>query len=135
MLIEIKRGADNPNSVPSLVYIDKIFECHGMEPARINPVNPGHPCIIAGEYEMVKTMSPHLKYETPEINNPPPGRSDIRWHIANWPKNILGCMAVGDDADVDVVSNSRDAFEKLMVKMDVAWARGEKITAVYTDPQ
>lgn len=135
MLVEIKRSADDRNSVPSKVYVDGQFECHGMEPARTSPVHPGHPCIIAGTYDMVRTHSPHLGYVTPEIRNPPPGRSEIRWHVANFPKDILGCMAVGDGADTDVVSNSKIAFNKLMALLNQAWDKGEKITAVYTDPQ
>lgn len=133
MLVEIKRDKDDPNSVPSKVYVDGQFECYGMEPARTNPAVAGHPCIAAGTFEVTRAYSPHLKYVTPHVLNVP-GRTEIEWHIANFPKQILGCLAVGTVRKVDEVDNSRTAFEKLMTLLNTAWDAGEKVTAVYTDP-
>lgn len=134
MIVEIKRGKDDPNSVPSQVFIDGVFECFGMEPARTHPFHEGHPCITAGTFKVVRNLSPHLHYITPELVNVP-GRSDIRWHIANFPKDILGCLAVGTTRATDMVLHSKVAFKALMDKLNTAWDNGEDITAVYTDPQ
>lgn len=132
MIVDVFRGSDDPNSVPSKVSVNGIFQCYGLEPARINPVHPGHPCIPAGEYDVIITLSPHLGYETPELLNVP-GRSDIRWHVANYPKDVLGCLAVGETRSVDFVGNSKAAFEALMTKLATRLP-GEKITARYHDP-
>lgn len=133
MLIEIKREKDDPNSVPSQVFVNGNFVCYGMEPSRTKPVHEGHPCILAGRFVVVLTLSPHLHYVTPELLRVP-NRSNIRIHIANFPKEILGCLAVGTDRAKDEVLHSRDAFNKLMNLLQPAWEKGEKIEAVYTDP-
>ena len=134
MIVEIKRDPDDPHSVPSKVYVNARFQCFGMEPARVNPVHAGHPCISAGTFKLERTKSPHLHYITPELLNVP-GRSDIRWHIANFPKDILGCLAVGKTRKADFVGESAAAFEELMKVLDAAWDAGEEITAIYTDPE
>jgi hypothetical protein len=134
MLVEIKRDRDDPRSVPSQVYIDGAFFCYGLEPARTNPVHDGHPCIDAGTYKVRRSMSPHLNYVTPEVLEVP-GRTAIRWHIANYPKEVLGCLAVGTTRLADFVGNSTTAFRALMKILNAAWDRGEEVTAVYSDPQ
>lgn len=133
MLIEVRRKKDDPNSVPSDIFVNGVFVCYGMEPSRTKPVHEGHPCILPGRFVVVLTLSPHLRYVTPELLRVP-NRSNIRMHIANFPKDILGCLAVGTKFDADEVLHSRDAFDKLMTLLQPAWDRGEKIEAVYTDP-
>lgn len=133
MLVEIKRDKDDPNSVPSKVYVDGQFECFGIEPSRTKPVHEGHPCIKAGTFVVRRSWSPHLHYMTPILLNVP-DRSDIRWHIANFPKDILGCLGVGTVRKTDEVDNSRVAFDKIMTLLNVAFDAGEEVKAVYTDP-
>jgi|SRR5579864_696856 len=128
--VEIKRLWETSNSVCGEMWIDDEFQCYTLEPARRNPVNVGHPCIPAGTYKVVLTMSPHLKYVTPELLNVP-GRTDIRWHIANYPKDVLGCVAVGQTHSTDFVGKSVNAFHDMMAKLNLP---GHVITAVYTDP-
>lgn len=111
------------------MWIDGVFQCYTLEPARVNPVNPGHPCISAGTFKVVLTKSPHLGYVTPEVLDVP-GRTAIRWHIANFPKDMLGCTAVGTMKAVDAVWNSAVAFHRMMDKLALA----DSITVTYTDP-
>jgi hypothetical protein len=134
MIIEIKRDPDDLHSVPSKVYLDGAFFCYGLEPARIDPVHAGHPCIQAGTFKVVRTKSPHLGYVTPELLNVP-GRTDIRWHVANYPKDLLGCLGVGTSRLKDFVGNSKVAFDSMMKIFNRAWDAGEEITAIYTDPE
>ena len=134
MVVEIKRDADDARSVPSKVYVNGTFECYGLEPARVNPVHTGHPCIAAGTFTAVRNRSPHLGYITPELLDVP-GRSDIRWHIANYPKDLLGCLGVGTSRAQDFVGNSKIAFESLMKLLNAAWDAGEEVTAIYSDPE
>src|SRR5580700_3380387 len=100
MQVEIKRLWETPRSVCGEMWIDGQFECFTLEPARVAPVNPGHPCISAGTYRVILTRSPHLGYVTPEVLDVP-GRTDIRWHIANKPEEVLGCAALGEKHALD----------------------------------
>lgn len=114
MHIQICRKWETSLSVcGELTIVDNSFKCFTIEPSRYTPVHPGHPCIISGLYPVKLTMSPHLGYMTPEILNVP-GRSDIRWHIANKPSDLKGCAGVGSERAKDWVSHSGNTFEALM---------------------
>ena len=74
------------------------------------------------------TMSPHLGYFCPEVLNVP-GRTEIRWHIGNHPKEVLGYCVVGTAVGTNEVENSRTAFEALMTKLE-----GQTMLAEYHVP-
>lgn len=51
-------------------------------------------CIPARVYIVRWTYSPHfgrMMYEVTDV----PGRSGIRWHVANWARNLKGCIGPG----------------------------------------
>jgi uncharacterized protein DUF5675 len=83
------------------------------------PFYPGPPCVEAGTYPGALTMSPHLGYLCPEVLNVP-RRTAIRWHIGNFPKDVLGCCVVGTAVGTNQVENSRSAFDALMTKLSGA---------------
>jgi hypothetical protein len=132
MNVLVQRRWETQLSVRSEVSVNGQFECFGLEPARINPVHPGHPCIPAGAYRVLLTPSPHLGYVTPELLDVP-GRSDIRIHIANFPKDLLGCLGVGLTTTTDFVGESKAAFGKLMTLLRVATDAGEELSATFVD--
>jgi hypothetical protein len=133
MKIEIRRLWETSRSVCGEMWIDGKLECFTLEPARTTPVHAGHPCIAAGTYRVVLSLSPHLDYVCPEVLDVP-GRSAIRWHIGNKPEDVLGCIAVGEQRSTDWVANSRSAFQKLMTVLGPAARTPDGITAVYLDP-
>lgn len=108
--------------------MDGKFFCYTLEPARVNPVNAGHPCVVAGTYKVKLTLSPHFHYITPEVLNVL-NRTAIRWHIGNKPKDSEGCTLVGISYDTDWVSGSATAFHRLMTILTQA----DNITVTYTD--
>jgi hypothetical protein len=57
-----------------------------------------------------------------------PGRTAIRWHIGNYPRDVLGCSVVGTAVGENRVENSRVAFAALMVKL-----QGQETIAEYHD--
>src|SRR4029077_10061437 len=57
--------------------------------------------IPAGTYPMEFTWSPEFNQTMPLVDVP--GRSAIRIHPANWPNQLLGCIAVGDKEEPDAV--------------------------------
>lgn len=129
MKVEIRRLWETPRSVSGEMWIDGQFECYTLEPSRLTPVHEGHPCIAAGTFKVILTLSPHLGYITPEVLDVP-GRTAIRWHIGNKPEDVLGCAAVGEAHSTDWVANSTIAFKKLMTLLGTA----DEITATYIDP-
>lgn len=128
MKVDVYRKIETSQSITGEFWIDGLYQCYYLEPSRLTPVHPGHPCIQAGIYRVALTMSPHLGYICPEILNVP-GRTAIRWHVGNFPKDVLGCCVVGTELGRDFVGNSRAAFEALMAKL-----QGQDIVAEYHDP-
>jgi len=128
MKVDILRKVETSESITGEFWLDGVKECYYLEPSRYTPFYTGHPCIDAGTYQVVLTMSPHLGYVCPEVLNVP-GRTEIRWHIGNFPKEVLGCCVVGTAVGTNQVENSRAAFDALMVKL-----HGQKILAEYHDP-
>jgi hypothetical protein len=128
MKVDIYRKVETSKSIAGEFWIDGIMQCYYLEPARLTPFYPGHPCIPAGTYRVVLTMSPHLGYVCPEVLNVP-GRTAIRWHIGNFPKDVLGCCVVGTELGRDFVGNSRAAFDALMAQIE-----GQDVVAEYHDP-
>jgi Family of unknown function (DUF5675) len=128
--VEIRRKWETARSVCGEMWVDGQFEAFTLEPARVNPVHPGHPAIPAGSYRVILTPSPHLGYVTPEVLEVP-GRSHIRWHIGNKPEDVEGCVAVGHEHSTDYVSHSGAAFSQLMTLLREA---NDEIVAEYSDP-
>ena len=119
MKMILNRRWESKISIRGSLFVDGQEECFTLEPARVNPVNAGHPCVPAGEYRVILTPSPRLKYVTPELLDVP-GRSDIRIHVGNYPKDTLGCILVGETNATDMIGNSHSAFESLMALLRTA---------------
>lgn len=129
MKVDIYRRIETTQSITGELWIDGFKQCYSLEPSRLTPFYPGHPCIPAGTYRVALTMSPHLGYVCPEVLNVP-GRTAIRWHIGNFPKDVLGCCVVGTELGRDFVGKSKAAFDALMAKLE-----GQDITAEYHEPE
>jgi hypothetical protein len=113
LALDIYRCWETPASVCGELWVHGTRWLYTIEPSRLTPVHPGHPCIPAGRYRAILSKSPHLGYICPELLDVP-GRSEIRIHIANWPRDLLGCTGVGETHDTDVVGDSGVAFRRLM---------------------
>lgn len=68
--------------------------------------------ITPGVYTVEFTWSPEFNMITPLLDVP--GRTAIRIHPANWPKQLLGCIAVGDKEEPDAIDNSRITYGQLV---------------------
>jgi hypothetical protein len=129
--VEVRRKTETTKSIIGELWIDGQFEAFSLEPARQNPVHPGHPCVPAGEYSLELTFSPHFQMITPEVMNVE-GRSAIRLHPGNFPKDSLGCTLVGEEKGIDQIFQSRVAFDKLMVLFRHTL---DPIVIAYIDPE
>jgi hypothetical protein len=75
--------------------------------------------ISRGVYSAQLDKSPHLGYVCPHLKVPERdtaagGDAGIRIHIANEPRQVEGCIALGTSIDGDALDNSKSAFDKLM---------------------
>jgi len=117
MNLKIIRNKLFPTSTLGELWIDGIFFCYTLERPDTSVVNAQAPWSIPrGKYEVTPRWSAHNKMEVLGINHVP-GRTDIEIHPANWPTQLLGCIAVGDNQSQDYVGDSRDTFAKLMAKI------------------
>lgn len=66
--------------------------------------------IPAGIYDLDFNYSPHFNRIMPLILVP--GRSGIRYHWANFPAQLDGCIALGTNVDGDSIDQSLIPFNK-----------------------
>ena len=77
----------------------------------------GETAIPTGEYRVKMTYSPKYKRQMPEVLDVK-GFSGIRIHSGNTAKDSLGCILLGRNTKVGMVTDSRKTckeFEKLLV--------------------
>lgn len=68
--------------------------------------------IPVGTFPGCKRYSPHLSMNVIGIDVP--NRTDIECHPANYPSQLLGCIAAGSTVNSGALDNSREAFFRLM---------------------
>lgn len=104
MIIRVERRRKTSDGIFGVLSIDgSAFGCFTVE-------NLEHQ-IPAGYYPVEFTYSPEFNQILPLIDVPM--RTAIRIHPANFPKQLLGCIAVGDKEEPDAVDNSRVTFNQL----------------------
>lgn len=111
------------------------FNCYTLEPARTNPVNAGHPAIIAGTFDVEILYSKKFKRLMPHVMNVP-GRDAIEIHWGNRPADTEGCTVLGTAVSIDWVSHSQVAFDAFFNLLQ-DWFNdnvGQKLTITYLDP-
>lgn len=104
MLIRVQRKRKTTDGIFGVLSIDNNpFGCFTVESLE-------H-AIPAGYYSVEFTYSPEFNQTMPLIDVP--NRTAIRIHPANYPTQLLGCIAVGDKEEPDAVDNSRNTFNSL----------------------
>ena len=111
--VVLTRKDDDHNGTFGTLVMDN-FNCLTVElPYRDN--EPNTSCIPKGQYTCKWTHSPRLDKYTYELQDVP-NRAGIRIHSANYPDQLLGCIALGSyTANVngkEGVFNSRDTLQK-----------------------
>lgn len=97
------------------LYIDGQLFCHTMEP----PKSATHPCIPKGDYKVKMYPSSKFKGMRPIILDVP-GRSGILIHEGNYPSNTMGCILVGRNTKVGMLTNSKATLLELISKINNA---------------
>ena len=76
----------------------------------------GETAIPYGTYKVEITYSPKYKKLMPEVKNVK-GFSGIRIHSGNTAKDTLGCLIIGRNTQVGMVTESRKTYNKLFALM------------------
>lgn len=92
------------------------FKCFILEPSSRRSM--GRPLAIpSGKYEI--SLYPSEKnHRTVPLLNDVPGRSFIEIHIGNKPGDTEGCLLPGMFRELDYVSQSKVAFDRLFFKIE-----------------
>ncbi len=109
MKLHLVRYQKSDRSLIGRLSIDGVYQCATLENVKL--------AIPEGTYPVIERWSEHNKANVLGLCDVP-GRSDIEIHVANWPEQLLGCIAVGKIAGADSVSKSREAFDELMLKVN-----------------
>ena len=57
MKVDVYRKVETSEAITGKFWLDGVKECYYLEPSRYTPFYSGHPCIEAGTYHVVLTMS------------------------------------------------------------------------------
>jgi hypothetical protein len=104
MLITVTRTNKTSDGIFGNLQIDgNPFKCVTLERLGME--------ILAGVYNVEFTFSPDFNRVMPLIDVP--GRTGCRFHWANFPAQLLGCIALGEKVDGDAIDESVIAFNQL----------------------
>tara|TARA_B100000900_G_scaffold347757_1_gene313077 strand:- start:1294 stop:1917 length:624 start_codon:yes stop_codon:yes gene_type:complete len=154
MKLDVVRTQFGSDATNSLLFIDSVFECYGLEDEIRDQKKHSETAIPLGEYEIkfrtvggfhTRTKSRYdAKYgegwhlgmlELQDV----PNFKYILIHTGNTDENTAGCYLVGNtQQDLDVskdgfIGSSRNAYEKMYPKVRDALVAGEKVTIRYSD--
>ena len=139
MNIVVDREIRSMSSTIGKMYVDSAFECFTLEDydrslasdMKLEAIKAkkikGKTAIPTGTYDVIINRSNRFKRRLPLLLNVP-GYEGVRIHPGNTAADTEGCILVGVYRTVDLVGNSRMAFNKLFEKMEAAVAAGDKIT-------
>jgi hypothetical protein len=114
--------------------VDDEWQCWTLEDRRRDlGVKVAHEtCIQAGEYEVVVNFSQRFQKLMPLLVDVPMF-SGVRIHPGNTSEDTEGCILVGDVRLTSSIAGSRDAYSSLMVKINEAWGKNERIVISITE--
>lgn len=129
-IIKIDRQYKKEGYTIGSLSINGQWICDTMEPHCIDWSKevkiPGITAIPEGTYEVEMKKSPKFGKKMPYLKNVPHFK-DIMIHTGNFPKHTKGCILVGFNTVRGLVLKSRDAFEKIMEKLDYAFSNKKKV--------
>lgn len=116
MEIELIRTKATPQSTTGKMSLDGVFAFYTLERAF---KDPDWACIPLGRYLLTLRPSERFKRIMPHLENVP-GREGILIHWGNFPKDSEGCVLVGMLPGDDAVWQSKEAFAKLMDRLNAS---------------
>lgn len=121
MNLVVERDTFTSYSTEGILYRDGVFEAYTLE----LPFTDGKPgsAIPLGTYSVATYPSPHFGRLMPILQGVP-GRSDIEIHWGNYPDNTRGCILLGDERGLNLLSDSRKTFDNFWAKSQDAMETG-----------
>lgn len=128
MKLKLVRKYRKENYTIGKLYVDGVYFCdtiedkdRGLDDAMglaeiMIKKRYGETAIPYGTYKVEITYSPKYKKLMPEIKNVK-GFSGIRIHSGNTAKDTLGCLIIGRNTQVGMVTESRKTYNKLFALM------------------
>lgn len=128
MRLTLKRIANKDNYCIGKLYINGKYFCDTLEDHDrglddsmtlediLKLKKYGETAIPTGIYTVLLTYSPKYKKVMPLINNVK-GYSGIRIHSGNTAKDTLGCLLVGKNTKVGMVTDSRNTYNALFKRL------------------
>jgi hypothetical protein len=125
-LLLIRRWYTDRSTIGTL-YLDNLFEMYTLEDIEREVKVPGKTAIPRGKYRIVLDWSNRFQKIMPHILDVP-GFEGIRIHAGNTARDTEGCILVGLRREPDFVSDSKIAFNRLFMKMEIARKKNEPIS-------
>ena len=128
MRLTLIRIANRPTYCIGKLYVDGEYLCDTIEDTDrglddsmdLEEIKKkkikGETAIPTGKYMVSITYSPRFKKQMPLIENVK-GYSGIRIHTGNTSKNTEGCLIVGKNTKVGMVTDSRNTYNALMKEL------------------
>lgn len=133
LIIEVKRKYKKANYTIGALYINGQWICDTLEPRCIDwnkeKKVPGETAIPEGRYLIEMRRSPKFERRMPYLKNVPEF-TNIMIHTGNTVKNTQGCIIVGYNTIRGLVLKSRQAFDKIMERIDYALKAKHQIVIV-----
>lgn len=135
MTLKIKRVAFRDTYTIGRLYVDGKYFCDTLEPTNrdLNKNGKfdngevkvkGKTAIPFGTYEMVWAYSPRFKRYTPRFVNVPEFEG-VLIHSGNSSKDSAGCVLVGKNTKVGMVTDSRNTCNRLYPLIKNACKQGK----------
>lgn len=131
MKLELIRIANRPTYCIGKLYIDGEYFCDVIEDTDRGLDNSmsvdeilkkkikGETAIPTGHYSIEITYSPKYKRMMPLLIGVK-GYSGVRIHSGNTSKDTEGCLLVGKNTKVGMVTDSRNTYQRLFAKLQNA---------------
>lgn len=116
MILALSRKERIGNATIGDLSVNGRFECFTLEDIERITKIPGETAIPKGTYTILLTMSPRFKRVLPLLVNVP-GFDGIRIHPGNTDRDTEGCILVGTGFVDGALTRSREAFDRLYLKL------------------
>ena len=136
MNLALLRDTFTETSTTGQLFIENAFECYVLEDQdrKLEAGGKkvyGKTAIPRGRYQVVLDWSPKYGRDMPHILDVP-GFNGIRIHTGNRSEDTEGCLIVGQERVENYVRNSKIAFDALLQKLNLAWAKEEEVWITIT---
>lgn len=119
MRLSLVRSPSTKAATNGILSIDGQFAAYTLERPEVQ--------IPVGTYPIEVTWSPRFNRPLPLLDSVP-GRTDIRIHAGNWPRDTEGCLLVGLQQGTDMILQSRLALDPLVLKIQAARDSGDAVS-------